>query len=510
MKLRLKLPLALAAALLLVAACGLFGLWQMDRALDRYRTEVQQQVANERQASAVLYAFKVQVQEWKNTLLRGKSPAHLEETWRAFEQREAEVATLARELAAAMPAGEGRARIERFAQAHATTGKGYRKGLAAFKESNLDPAAGDAAVAGMDRAPSTLLAEASRVIAAESAAVSAAADAQGRRATLLGMLLMGAAALLCLVGGVAFARSITQPLARAVAATRAFAEGDLGAPIVSGRQDEIGELLDALRHMQARWVDCVSAVRLNAESVATASAQIASGNSDLSARTEHQASALQQTAASMEQLGATARQNAGHAEQAHRLAAAAGEVALRGGEAMGQVVNTMRGIHDSSRRIGDIVGTIDGIAFQTNLLALNAAVEAARAGEQGRGFAVVAGEVRALAQRSAAAAREIKGLIAESVQRAGQGGALVDQAGATMAEVQDAVRRVTEVVGEIGSASAQQHGGVAQIGQAVAQIDHATQQNSALVEESAAAAESLKAQAQQLLQAVSAFRLARV
>ncbi len=470
---------------------------------------MQQHAATERQAAALLYAFKVQVQEWKNTLLRGKSPARLEEHWRAFEQREAEVAALARELAAAMPAGEGRTRIERFAQAHAAMGGGYRKGLAAFNAAGQDAAVGDAAVAGMDRSPSTLLAEACKAIATDSAAAAAAADAQGRRAALLGMALMGTAALVCVAGGVAFARSITQPLARAVAATQAFAEGDLGAPITGRRKDEIGALLDALRHMQARWVDCVSAVRLNAESVATASAQIASGNGDLSARTEHQASALQQTAASMEQLGTTARNNAAHAEQAQHLAHAAAAVALRGGAAMGQVVDTMRGIHDSSRRIGDIVGTIDGIAFQTNLLALNAAVEAARAGEQGRGFAVVAGEVRALAQRSAAAAREIKALIADSVQRAGQGGALVDQAGATMAEVQDAIRHVTQVVGEIGSASAQQHGGVAQIGQAVAQIDQATQQNSALVEESAAAAESLKAQAQQLLQAVSAFRLGR-
>jgi methyl-accepting chemotaxis protein-1 (serine sensor receptor) len=242
--------------------------------------------------------------------------------------------------------------------------------------------------------------------------------------------------------------------------------------------------------------------------VASASSQIATGNSDLSMRTEQQASALQETAASMEQLGTAVRHNADNASQANQLARGASEVAQRGGDVVGEVVETMRGINESSRRIGDIIGVIDGIAFQTNILALNAAVEAARAGEQGRGFAVVAGEVRNLAQRSAEAAREIKQLIAASVERVERGTAQVDRAGATMKEIVGAVGRVTDIMGEISSASAQQSAGVAQVGNAVGQMDTATQQNAALVEQSAAAAESLRGQARELVEAVAVFRLA--
>jgi len=253
----------------------------------------------------------------------------------------------------------------------------------------------------------------------------------------------------------------------------------------------------------------VHRVRLNADSVATASAEISQGNSDLSMRTEEQASALEETAASMEELSSTVRQNAENARQGNQLAQNASTVAVRGGEVVGQVVDTMKGINDASRKIADIIGVIDGIAFQTNILALNAAVEAARAGEQGRGFAVVASEVRSLAGRSAEAAKEIKGLISDSVQRVEQGTVLVDQAGTTMAEVVAAIRRVTDIMGEISAASTEQSQGVAQVGEAVTQMDQATQQNAALVEESAAAAESLKLQAQQLVQAVAVFKLAQ-
>jgi methyl-accepting chemotaxis protein len=242
--------------------------------------------------------------------------------------------------------------------------------------------------------------------------------------------------------------------------------------------------------------------------VATASAQIAQGNQDLSQRTEQQAAALQQTAASMEQLGSTVKLNADNARQANQLALSASGVAVQGGEVVNQVVATMKGIQDSSRRIADIIGVIDGIAFQTNILALNAAVEAARAGEQGRGFAVVATEVRSLAQRSATAAREIKTLISASVERVEQGTAQVDLAGAKMAEIVGSVQRVTDIMAEISAASAEQSSGVNQVGQAVTQMDQTTQQNAALVEEGTAAAESLKGQAQQLVQAVAVFRLA--
>ncbi|CAN5212791.1 methyl-accepting chemotaxis protein [soil metagenome] len=266
-------------------------------------------------------------------------------------------------------------------------------------------------------------------------------------------------------------------------------------------------LLFAVKSMRDSLAEIVRGVRNNSEGVAVASAQIAQGNNDLSSRTEEQASALEETAASMEQLGSTVRQNADNAKQANQLAMSASTVATQGGDVVGRVVDTMKGINESSRKIGDIISVIDGIAFQTNILALNAAVEAARAGEQGRGFAVVASEVRSLAQRSAEAAKEIKTLISVSVERVDQGTELVDQARTTMTEIVGSIRRVADIMGEISAASNEQSAGVTQVGEAVTQMDQATQQNAALVEESAAAAESLKSQAQQLVQSVASFKL---
>ncbi|MEO5697522.1 MAG: methyl-accepting chemotaxis protein, partial [Burkholderiaceae bacterium] len=304
-------------------------------------------------------------------------------------------------------------------------------------------------------------------------------------------------------------RGIQVPVNECTRLARRIAEGDLVPPVVSARprRDSIGELEKALCAMQQQLARIVGDVRSNAESVAGASAQIAQGNLDLSQRTEQQASALEETAASMEELGTTVRQNADNAREANQLARSASGVAVQGGEVVGQVVHTMKGINESSRKIADIIGVIDGIAFQTNILALNAAVEAARAGEQGRGFAVVASEVRSLAGRSADAAKEIKTLIGASVERVEQGTALVDRAGITMAEVVTSIKRVTDIMGEISAASVEQSAGVAQVGEAVSQMDRATQQNAALVEESAAAAESLTHQARQLVQAVAVFKL---
>ncbi|HKX44178.1 MAG TPA: methyl-accepting chemotaxis protein [Burkholderiaceae bacterium] len=288
---------------------------------------------------------------------------------------------------------------------------------------------------------------------------------------------------------------------------RAVAQGDLTAR-VDLRPGDSTSLMANLLEMQSSLVKVVSHVRQNSESVAAASSQISQGNNDLSQRTEEQASALEETAASMEQLGSTVKQNADNARQANQLALGASTVAIKGGEVVSQVVDTMKGINDSSKKIADIIGVIDGIAFQTNILALNAAVEAARAGEQGRGFAVVATEVRNLAQRSAEAAKQIKALITASVERVEQGSALVDQAGATMAEIVGSIKRVTDIMGEISAASAEQSAGVSQVAGAVGQMDQVTQQNAALVEESAAAAESLKTQAEALVQTVAVFRLA--
>ncbi|TAK94017.1 MAG: methyl-accepting chemotaxis protein, partial [Aquabacterium sp.] len=304
-------------------------------------------------------------------------------------------------------------------------------------------------------------------------------------------------------------RNLRLGFEKADATADAIAHGDLSVKIHADGENEIDSLLRRLEQMRANLVNVISKVRATADSIEVASAEVAAGNADLSHRTEQTAGNLQQTASSTQQLGVTVRQNAANALEANQLAEGASQVASQGGEVVSQVVDTMKGINESSRKIADIIGVIDGIAFQTNILALNAAVEAARAGEQGRGFAVVASEVRSLAQRSAGAAREIKSLIATSVDRVEEGTRQVDEAGSTMSEVVNAIQNVTAIVGKISHASAEQSSGVAQVGQAVGQMDEATQQNAALVEESAAAAESLKQQAQQLVQAVAEFKLDR-
>ena len=321
------------------------------------------------------------------------------------------------------------------------------------------------------------------------------------------VIVCSAAVLIALALGWMLASAVTRPLERCVVLAEAVAAGDLSSSIVVDRNDETGQLLAALSRMNGSLVTMVGQVRQSAEGIATASAEIASGNQDLSSRTEHQASALQQTAASMQQMTTTVQQSAESARAASQLAAAAADVAGKGGLVVQRVVTTMSEISASSKKIADIIGTIDGIAFQTNILALNAAVEAARAGEQGRGFAIVAGEVRTLAGRSAEAARAIKSLIGASVDRAEQGADIAAAAGTTMDEIQGSTRRVSEVVAEISAASVAQSAGVAQVGEAVTQMDRATQSNAALVQQSAAAAESLRTQAQQLVNAVTVFRL---
>jgi len=322
------------------------------------------------------------------------------------------------------------------------------------------------------------------------------------------MLALGVLAVLI---GVGFAwwvtRSITVPVNRAVTIARSIAAGDLTTELDATSKDEIGQLLSELKGMNDSLAGIVTRVRESSDSIATGSSQIATGNADLSQRTEEQASNLQETAASMEQLTSTVQQNADTARQATQLAAGASEAATKGGAVVHEVVATMENITASSKKIADIIGVIDGIAFQTNILALNAAVEAARAGEQGRGFAVVAGEVRNLAQRSADAAKEIKKLIGESVEKVDAGSRLVNDAGESMADIVAQVKRVNDLIAEISAASVEQSGGITQVGEAVAQLDQVTQQNAALVEESAAAADSLKQQAAELAEVVSVFKV---
>ena len=302
-------------------------------------------------------------------------------------------------------------------------------------------------------------------------------------------------------------QTLISPLNRLIDNIRHIASGDLVKRIEVQGTNEMGELADSLRHMQGELVRTVGDVRNGANAIYSGASEIAMGNNDLSSRTEQQAASLEETAASMEQLTATVKQNAENARQASHLALSASETAQKGGKVVDNVVQTMRDIAGSSQKIADIISVIDGIAFQTNILALNAAVEAARAGEQGRGFAVVAGEVRNLAQRSAQAAREIKSLIEDSVGRVEVGSTLVESAGETMGEIVNAVTRVTDIMGEIASASDEQSRGIDQVGLAVAEMDRVTQQNASLVEESAAAAAALEEQASRLTQAVAVFRI---
>ena len=347
-----------------------------------------------------------------------------------------------------------------------------------------------------------------RVIGAERLGQRLLDAAEQRRNQFVLICLALAAGLALMVGlAVVFVRSITAPMRQAIDLALAVADGQLNGRDQPTDNSEAGALIAAQQQMRARLRPIVQQVRSGADSVTLASAEIAQGNQDLSARTEHQASALQQTAASMEQLSSTVQHNADNAQQARQLTASAQSIATQGGSVVDEVVQTMQGIHDSSSKMADIIGVIDGIAFQTNILALNAAVEAARAGEQGRGFAVVASEVRSLAGRSADAAKEIKLLIDDSVSRVNHGNTLTQQAGDTMQAVVQAIEKVNQIVEAISSASQEQASGVAQVGQAITQMDQVTQQNAALVEEMAAAAANLHRQSQDLVQAVAVFQL---
>jgi len=326
------------------------------------------------------------------------------------------------------------------------------------------------------------------------------------------ILLAGVGALAVLLGAALawrLTRSITVPLRCAVAVANAVAEGDLSSRVEAGGGDETGQLMAALKTMNANLNALVARVRGGADTIASAAVEVAAGNLDLSSRTEQQAGSLEESASSMEELTSTVRQNADNAQQGKRMAATASQVASHGGAVVAQVVETMGAINASARKIVDIIAVIDGIAFQTNILALNAAVEAARAGEQGRGFAVVAGEVRTLAQRSAAAAREIKTLIDDSVQKVDAGSRLVGEAGATMQDVVASVQRVTDIMTEISAASHEQSAGIVQVSQAINEMDQVTQQNAALVEQASAATESMQEQARKLAEAVGVFKLDR-
>ncbi len=507
MKLRLKLPLFASALIVVAIAAGLFSIYYLTDTIGVYARIIAVDKVNERLSGDIVLEFKTQVQEWKDVLLRGKDPQALEKHWTAFQTREANVDAKTAKLLDGLPGGDARGLVEQFVQAHAQMAQNYRKGFAAYQAAGFDPAAGDAAVKGMDREPTRLLrAIQEKIDDGASAAVEAAAH-DSQRAVRIGLILMAAGAIAGLAGSIACTRMILRPVDAVIGLARAVAAGDLTSEIRVQSRDEIGQLVQAIKDMQEGLRRVVSNVRSGVDSVGSASAQIAAGNHDLSSRTERQASSLQETAASMEQLTSTVRQSADSAHQANQLASSASAAASKGGEVVGQVVTTMEQIAAASRKIAEIINVIDGIAFQTNILALNAAVEAARAGEQGRGFAVVAGEVRNLAQRSAQAAREIKTMINDSVDKVASGSRLVDDARASMGDIVAQVQRVSDLISEISNASIEQSSGIGQVNEAITQMDQVTQQNAALVEQSAAAATSLKEQAARLAQAVALFKL---
>lgn len=510
MKLVHQLPLALGVALLVASAAGLFGVFQMNDAANTYERLIEVDDSQARQVADALIAFKNQVQNGKDILLRGKNPQQLDKYWAAFKKFEQVAQAITEKLALELPPGEARSMIERFNVLHRQMGLSYRKALEQFKASGFDIAVGDQAMDGIDREPVILLRESGSKIVEQSTAAIALAKAKQKRAILASFGAMVLALVAGVAGAIMFSRAITRKLGGepddAREAARQIATGNLNVDL-HVQPGDTDSLMAAMKAMTVSLARIVGQVRNSSDSIATGSVQIATGNADLSQRTEEQANALQETAASMEQLSVTVRQNAENAREASELATSASSIALKGGEVVGQVVETMKGINQSSGKIADIIGIIDGIAAQTNILALNAAVEAARAGSQGRGFAVVAAEVRSLAQRTAQAAREIQTLISDSVERVDHGTALVDEAGTTMTQIVGAIQRVTVIVGEISRASVEQSTGVEQVGEAVAQMDQTTQQNAALVEQSAAAAESLRLQAAQLVDSVAQFRI---
>jgi methyl-accepting chemotaxis protein-1 (serine sensor receptor) len=516
--LKISVRLGLLGGFLLLAMLMLSvnGLRALDNANVQAREGVARVEALAEAADAARSAqveFKDQVQAWKNILIRGGDAAEFAKYKGKFEKSaNATLADLDHLKASLKAQGAPVDKIEDAQAALRELNGHYVAALKRYDAANPESyRLLDQQVNGMDRAPSKKIddivegiqAYAKTTIAAMRKEKEAAEEAEKR----MSIATFGVVLLVACSVTVWLARSITRPLHYAVKVARTVADGDLTHPIRVDRRDEIGMLLDALQHMQESLAGIVARVRGGTDTIAVATTEIAQGNQDLAARTEEQASTVEETAASMDQLTSMVRSSRDSADRARNMADEASGIATRGGEAVAQVVSTMGEIDTASHRIVDIIGVIDGIAFQTNILALNAAVEAARAGEQGRGFAVVASEVRNLAQRSAAAAKEIKELITASVNQVEAGTQLVGKAGSTMDEIVTSVEKVTTIMSDIMLAGEEQSAGIDQINQAIAQMDEATQQNAALVEEAAAAAESMRQQAAQLEELVSTFRL---
>jgi methyl-accepting chemotaxis protein len=505
-----RLALGFGGVLLLVvllAALTLQGLMTAGQDTDRL-LEMDRRVgmADEWVANTRLNANRVMA-----VAKSGNNPVVEEHFKPLMAQTTERINVLQKDLEAAIESERGRAYLAEIAQRrqeYINVRKSFFDALAAGDESRADNILMTGLIPSVDRYLSTMeqfrdfqhgLVEDARKVVHEGISEQIVTDS----------IVTVLAILLGIVLAWRITRSVTAPVREAVDLANAVADGDLTREVKTDRKDELGDLLMALGKMKVALVNTIGQVRSATDSINVASQEIASGNQDLSARTEQAASNLEETAASMEELTSTVRNSADAARQANQLAASAAEVAARGGQVVGQVVSTMDEINHSSKKIADIIGVIDGIAFQTNILALNAAVEAARAGEQGRGFAVVAGEVRNLAQRSAEAAKEIKGLIGTSVDKVEVGSRLVADAGQTMEEIVGSVQRVSDIIGEITAATGEQSSGIGQVNVAVSQLDQMTQQNAALVEESAAAAQSLKEQANRLAEVIRVFKLAQ-
>lgn len=513
--------LAFLAMFLLLATLlvGIEG-WRALRGSDIRNTNAMQKAATleaaVNTARSAQVEFKKQVQEWKDTLLRGNDPAMFTKYSGQFLSQSQVTRTKLNELKQLLAEVNGDvAAVDNSLKEHETLLAKYQEALKSYDQANPESAhIVDGMVKGMDRPATAAIDGIVAKVLELSRQMRLSVENDSRQSyQKANMLLVSVVALAFLLGmAVTYwqIKSITRPLSRAVTIAESVASGNLGGVTEVNGRDEIAMLLHSLQKMNENLAHIVSQVRSGTDSINTASHEIAVGNLDLSTRTEKQAGSLEETASGMEELTTTVKQNADHAGHANKLAAAASEVAKKGGSVVAQVVDTMGSINDSSRKIVDIIAVIDGIAFQTNILALNAAVEAARAGEQGRGFAVVASEVRTLAQRSAAAAQEIKTLINDSVQKVSTGTALVSDAGATMDEIVASVKRVSDVIAEIATANTQQTGGIEQINLAIMQMDEMTQQNAALVEQAAAAADSMHQQAVALAETVSIFKLEAV
>ncbi|MDE2594959.1 MAG: HAMP domain-containing protein [Burkholderiales bacterium] len=464
-------------------------------------------------ARSAQVTFKIQVQEWKNFLLRGGDPAAYDKYKQGFaKEGEAMRAKLGELKTLLVQMNLPTAKVDEALQSHDTLQVKYNAAMAHYDVTKADASAHllDGMVKGIDRAPTaqidTIVVDVLKAAASRHEQADAETQANLNRARWLLSIVMIAAVGAGVLCSWVILRSITMPLSHAVDVVADLAGGNLTARINVDGHDETSQVMAAMSRMNQNLHQVVSQVRTASQVVAHASSEIASGNLDLSNRTEQQASSLQETASAIEHLTRSVQLSAGNAHEANELAAQACSVAEQGGAVVGNVVATMTDINDSSRKIADIIGVIDGIAFQTNILALNAAVEAARAGEQGRGFAVVASEVRALAQRSANAAKEIKTLINASVECVDRGSSLVNDAGSTIASAVDAVKQVRDVIAKIAAAVEEQSSGISQVSQSVSSIDQAMQQNAALVEESAAAAASLKHQAETLVHSVEFFK----